>query len=222
MLGYCTVGRGQPKRAERDVMRTTWPGSPAQARTLRPWDKAVAPPRPGCPACRARLPSLVHLTRTCTPLWRRLPQVSRKHTIVMAGPNDWLCGSVSTGRVRLRRRRFATTETRCPLLCGRARVNAVTESKDRETVPERWNAAGPGSDMWMDAAQDPRFAAGTKLEGERATLLDYLRAYRLTMEMNAPTSTRPSSLAGRCRPLPCPCSASSATWPTSNATGSAG
>ena len=43
----------------------------------------------------------------------------------------------------------------------------MTESKDRETVPERWNAAGPGSDMWMDAAQDPRFAAGTKLEGER-------------------------------------------------------
>ena len=37
-------------------------------------------------------------------------------------------------------------------------------------------AVGPGSDMWMDAAQDPRFAAGAELEGERATLLDYLRA----------------------------------------------
>jgi uncharacterized damage-inducible protein DinB len=37
--------------------------------------------------------------------------------------------------------------------------------------------------MWMDEAQDPRFAAGAELEGERATLLDYLRAYRLTMEM---------------------------------------
>ena len=45
-------------------------------------------------------------------------------------------------------------ETRCPFQCGRARVNAVTESKDRETVPERWNAAGPGSDMWMDTEQD--------------------------------------------------------------------
>ena len=31
--------------------------------------------------------------------------------------------------------------------------------------------------------QDPRFAAGAELEGERATLLDYLRNYRLTMEM---------------------------------------
>ena len=37
--------------------------------------------------------------------------------------------------------------------------------------------------MWMDQAQDPRFAAGATLDGERATLLDYLRAYRLTMEM---------------------------------------
>jgi uncharacterized damage-inducible protein DinB len=37
--------------------------------------------------------------------------------------------------------------------------------------------------MWMDAAQDPRFANGAELEGERATLLDYLRAYRLLLEM---------------------------------------
>ncbi|MGH3167606.1 MAG: DUF664 domain-containing protein, partial [Trebonia sp.] len=35
----------------------------------------------------------------------------------------------------------------------------------------------------MDPAQDPRFAGGTELEGERATLLDYLRAYRLALEM---------------------------------------
>ena len=37
--------------------------------------------------------------------------------------------------------------------------------------------------MWMDPAQDPRFSPSAELEGERATLLDYLRAYRLTMEM---------------------------------------
>jgi uncharacterized damage-inducible protein DinB len=54
---------------------------------------------------------------------------------------------------------------------------------DGEAVPERWNAAGAGSGMWMDMALDPRFEAGPALEGERATLLDYLRAYRLTMEM---------------------------------------
>jgi uncharacterized damage-inducible protein DinB len=58
----------------------------------------------------------------------------------------------------------------------------VTEDRAREAVPERW-AAGADSDMWMDMAQDPRFAAGAELEGERATLLDYLRAYRLTLEM---------------------------------------
>ena len=37
--------------------------------------------------------------------------------------------------------------------------------------------------MWMDPAQDPRFATGTELDGERATLLDYLRAYRLALEL---------------------------------------
>ena len=78
-------------------------------------------------------------------------------------------------------------------------MNAVTESKDRETVPERWNAAGPGSDMWMDEAQDPRLAAGTKLEGERATLLDYLRGYRLTMEMKC-AGLDPAQLARRSVP----------------------
>ena len=76
-----------------------------------------------------------------------------------------------------RSRPITTVEVRenrnaLPFWCGHARVNAVTESKDGQTVPERWNAAGPGSDMWLDAAQDPRFAAGTTLEGERATLLD--------------------------------------------------
>src|SRR5262245_65951296 len=37
--------------------------------------------------------------------------------------------------------------------------------------------------MWMDVTLDPRFATGTEIEGERATILDYLRAYRLTLEM---------------------------------------
>ena len=59
----------------------------------------------------------------------------------------------------------------------------MTEDTAGENVPERWNALGAGSDMWMDPAKDPRFAAGAELEGERATLLDYLRAYRLAIEM---------------------------------------
>jgi uncharacterized damage-inducible protein DinB len=63
-------------------------------------------------------------------------------------------------------------------------VVAVTDDNASEAVPERWSAAG--NDMWMDMAQDPRFAdfvAGHQPEGERATLLDYLRTYRLTLEM---------------------------------------
>ena len=54
---------------------------------------------------------------------------------------------------------------------------------NNEQVPERWNAAGADSDVWMEEAQDPRYAGIPELEGERATLLDYLRAYRLTMEL---------------------------------------
>ncbi|MGO9277323.1 MAG: DinB family protein, partial [Streptosporangiaceae bacterium] len=50
-------------------------------------------------------------------------------------------------------------------------------------VPGRWNAVGPKSSMWMDPARDPRFAAAAELEGERATLLDYLRACRLALEL---------------------------------------
>jgi len=59
---------------------------------------------------------------------------------------------------------------------------AVAEENAGESPPERWNAVGADSDVWMDEAQDPRFSGG-ELEGERATLVDYLRAYRLTMEM---------------------------------------
>ena len=59
----------------------------------------------------------------------------------------------------------------------------MTEGNETEALPERWNAVGAGSDMWMDMAGDPRFTTGTEPEGERATLLDYLRTNRLTMEM---------------------------------------
>ena len=59
----------------------------------------------------------------------------------------------------------------------------MTEQGTGNAVPERWNAAGPASSMWMDPAQDPRFSAGAVLDGERATLLDYLRAYRLALEL---------------------------------------
>jgi uncharacterized damage-inducible protein DinB len=62
-------------------------------------------------------------------------------------------------------------------------VVAVIEGSERETAPERWNAVGAGSNMWMDMALDPRFRTGTEIEGERVTLLGFLTRYRLTMEM---------------------------------------
>lgn len=65
--------------------------------------------------------------------------------------------------------------------CGKMMVMA--DGAAGEDVPERWNAVGASSNMWMDPAEDLRFAAGSELEGERATLLDYLRAYRLAIEM---------------------------------------
>jgi uncharacterized damage-inducible protein DinB len=57
---------------------------------------------------------------------------------------------------------------------------AVTDPSEHDAVPERWTA---GDGMWIDMALDPRFAGQTAPVGERATLLAYLRRYRLTMEM---------------------------------------
>ena len=59
----------------------------------------------------------------------------------------------------------------------------MTADNASDYLPERWSALGAGSDVWMAEAEDPRFTPGVELEGERATVLDYLRAYRLTMEM---------------------------------------
>jgi uncharacterized damage-inducible protein DinB len=66
---------------------------------------------------------------------------------------------------------------------GKVAEGKVTEDNAGEELPERWNAVGADSDVWMDEAADPRFTPGVELEGERATVLDYLRTYRLTMEM---------------------------------------
>jgi uncharacterized damage-inducible protein DinB len=75
----------------------------------------------------------------------------------------------------------------------------MTEDSASEAAPERWNALGPGSSMWMNPAQDPRFAEGKDLEGERATLLDYLRAYRLALELKC-ADLDPAQLARRSVP----------------------
>ena len=51
-----------------------------------------------------------------------------------------------------------------------------------ETLPTRWSASTEHPDLWMDPDGDPRFA-NQETDGEKANLLDYLRGYRLTMEM---------------------------------------
>jgi uncharacterized damage-inducible protein DinB len=51
-----------------------------------------------------------------------------------------------------------------------------------ETVPDRWTQATVYSDMWVDPDDDPR-ERGDAGTDERGVLLDYLRRYRLTLEM---------------------------------------
>lgn len=46
----------------------------------------------------------------------------------------------------------------------------------------RWTAATVRPDLWVDPDDDPR-DTGTALTDERSTLVEYLRAYRLTLEM---------------------------------------
>jgi uncharacterized damage-inducible protein DinB len=52
--------------------------------------------------------------------------------------------------------------------------------------------------VWMDPADDPR-DTGTELEGERSVLVEYVRAYRLTMEMKC-AGLDPEQLARRSVP----------------------
>jgi len=51
-----------------------------------------------------------------------------------------------------------------------------------EDVPSRWTAATVYDDMWVDPADDPRESERPPV-GERETLVQYLRAYRLTLGM---------------------------------------
>jgi Protein of unknown function (DUF664). len=53
---------------------------------------------------------------------------------------------------------------------------------DPEALPERWTPSTVYPDMWMDPDDDPRENAPPTV-GELATLLDYLRRYRLTLEL---------------------------------------
>jgi len=61
----------------------------------------------------------------------------------------------------------------------------LTSADDHRTVvppPDRWTASTVYPDMWMDPADDPR-ESDAEPQDERATLIEYLRAYRLTLEL---------------------------------------
>lgn len=49
-------------------------------------------------------------------------------------------------------------------------------------APTRWTRSTIYPDMWVDPGDDPR-ESGTAADDERGILLDYLRHYRLTLEM---------------------------------------
>ena len=66
-------------------------------------------------------------------------------------------------------------------------------------VPERWSKANVYSDMWADPGDDPRSSDGASPDGELATLQDYLRNYRLTLEMKC-EGLDPERLARRSVP----------------------
>jgi len=51
-----------------------------------------------------------------------------------------------------------------------------------ETIATRWTQATVYPDMWVDPDDDPRESEVATTD-ERGTLLDYLRRYRLTLEM---------------------------------------
>lgn len=67
-----------------------------------------------------------------------------------------------------------------------------------EAAPKRWTAATVHPDMWVDEKEDPRYA-GVEITDERSNLIEYLRAYRLTLEMKC-AGLSPEQMATRSVP----------------------
>ena len=66
-------------------------------------------------------------------------------------------------------------------------------------VPERWSQARVYPDMWVDPDEDTRGSNENSPDGELATLQDYLRHYRLTLQMKC-EGLDPEKLARRSVP----------------------
>ncbi len=59
---------------------------------------------------------------------------------------------------------------------------SLDPSSPSRSEPDRWTASSIYPDMWVDPDRDPREAVPEPVD-ERTTLLAYLSAYRLTLEM---------------------------------------
>ena len=66
-------------------------------------------------------------------------------------------------------------------------------------LPERWSRATVFPDMWIDPEEDPRNSDGVSPDGELPTLQNYLRDYRLTLQMKC-EGLDPEQLARRSVP----------------------
>jgi hypothetical protein len=66
-------------------------------------------------------------------------------------------------------------------------------------LPERWSRATVFPDMWVDPQEDPRNSDAVRPDGELPTLQDYLRDYRLTLQMKC-EGLSPEQLARRSVP----------------------
>lgn len=65
---------------------------------------------------------------------------------------------------------------------GRADDAEVTTSDQNPPFPTRWTTSTVFPDMWLDPDDDPRETDGETVD-ERGILLDYLRYYRLTIQL---------------------------------------
>jgi uncharacterized damage-inducible protein DinB len=71
----------------------------------------------------------------------------------------------------------------------------VPDVQPEEPAPTRWTAATVYPDMWVDPDDDPRETDVEPVD-ERSTLVEFLRGYRLTLEMKC-AGLGPEQLARR-------------------------
>jgi uncharacterized damage-inducible protein DinB len=59
----------------------------------------------------------------------------------------------------------------------------VESAQSEEPRATRWSRATVYPDMWLDPGDDPRETGAEQTTDERSTLLEYLRRYRLTLQI---------------------------------------